>query len=283
MTLPSNAADAVMAAVRAAGGLARGTQLIAQGHRHRTVAELVGLGLQLRIRRVWIAVPDADALALAAARENVVVSCVTQARRLGLWLLDDTAPHVAAASHGASVDVAPGTVVHWSRPLVPRPPGVLFDSIENALALIVACQPEEVARIAIDSALNKRLVERDALLRLSTTARMRTIVEQALPWSDSGLETIFRTRLRWMRLRIVPQAWLAGRPVDFLIGERLVVQIDGGHHVGPQRDADISHDAALMLLGYHVIRVSYEHVVNRWPHVQDLIMRAVAQGLHLAA
>ncbi|HYP73948.1 MAG TPA: DUF559 domain-containing protein, partial [Microbacterium sp.] len=72
-----------------------------------------------------------------------------------------------------------------------------------------------------------------------------------------------------------------GHRVDFLIGARLILQIDGGTHVGAQRDSDIRHDAQLMLLGYHVIRVGYDQVVGRWHEVQDLIMRAVAQGLHL--
>jgi hypothetical protein len=36
-----------------------------------------------------------------------------------------------------------------------------------------------------------------------------------------------------------------------------------------------------MLLGYHVIRVGYVQVIDRWHTVQDVIMRAVALGLHL--
>lgn len=278
----TDAAYAVLAAVRDVGGVMRGAQLIALGHRHRTIATLVAAGLLLRVRRVWVALPDADPLALAAARENVVVSCVTQARRLGLWVLEDGAPHVAALPHGASVRVAGGAVVHWSRPLVPRPLGMLFDSVANMLALLVACQPSEVALTVMESALNKRLIDKSELLRLSSTARMRELVEQALPWSDSGLETLFRTRLRWLKVAIFSQTWIAGHRVDFLLGERLVVQVDGGHHVGAQRDADIAHDAALMLLGYHVIRVSYVQIIHQWPEVQDRIMRAVAQGLHLA-
>ena len=67
-----------------------------------------------------------------------------------------------------------------------------------------------------------------------------------------------------------------------MIGDRLVVQIDGSHHVGSQRSADIRHDAQLMLRGYRVIRVSYHQVMFDWASVQDLIMRAVAQGHHLA-
>ncbi len=273
---------AILTAVRMAGGVVRSTQLVAQGHRHRVIAELVARRMLVRIRRVWIALPDADPLALAAARENVVVSCVTQAQRLGLWVLAAGAPHVAAHPHGASVRADGEAVVHWTRPLVPRPPGELFDRIENVLALVAACQPAEVAQTVVESALNRGVVDRAELLRMPIPARLRDILEDAVPWADSGLETMVRIRLRWLRLPITPQAWVLGHRVDFLIGERLVLQIDGAHHVGAQRDADIAHDARLMLHGYHVIRVSYEQVVHRWHEVQDLIMRAVAQGLHRA-
>ena len=67
-----------------------------------------------------------------------------------------------------------------------------------------------------------------------------------------------------------------------LVGDRLVVQIDGGTHVGEQRAEDIRHDAELKLLGYHVVRVTYHQVMHEWHVVQDLIMRSVTQGLHLA-
>jgi len=60
------------------------------------------------------------------------------------------------------------------------------------------------------------------------------------------------------------------------------VQADGGHHVGAQRRSDVEHDARLLLHGYHVIRVTYAQVVGDWLTVQELIARAVAQGLHRA-
>ena len=107
--------------------------------------------------------------------------------------------------------------------------------------------------------------------------------EQATPFADAGTESIFRTRLRWLRLPITPQVWLLGHRVDFLIGERLVVQIDGGHHVDAQRTSDIAHDALLKLHGYHVIRISYEQLMNRWHEVQGSILAAIAQRLHVAA
>jgi very-short-patch-repair endonuclease len=273
---------AVLEAVRVEGGVMRSTALIARGHTHRTIRALVDADLLTRVRRVWLALPDADPLALAAAREGVVISCITQARRLGLWVLGNGAPHVAAPPHGPTPRVAAGTVVHWAVPVVPRHPGLLFDTVENVLALAIACQPEEHARAIVESALRQGIVDRSALLRLPFDAAARAMIESASPWSDSGLETFFVPRLRWLRVPITTQTWIAGHRVDALIGERLVVQIDGGHHVGAQRDADIAHDAALMLMGYHVIRVSYTQVVHRWHEVQDRVMRAVAQGLHLA-
>lgn len=120
-------------------------------------------------------------------------------------------------------------------------------------------------------------------IRAGTTAppRQGALLEAAQPYSDSGLETFVIPRLRWLRLRIVPQAWIRGHRVDFLIGERLVLQIDGATHIGAQRVQDNRHDAELLLMGYHVIRVGYGQVVDDWPGVQALIMRAVAQGLHL--
>lgn len=273
---------AVLEAVRVGGGVMRGTALVARGHTHRTIRALVDENLLIRIRRVWVALPDAEPLAVAAAREGVVVSCVTQARRLGVWVLGNEPPHVAASPHGPSPHVAVGTVVHWAHPVVPRHPDVLFDEVENVLALAIACQPEEHARAIVESALRQRVIDRSAALRLPFDATALAMIESASPWSDSGLETFFLGRLRWLRLPITVQVWIAGHRVDVLIGERLVVQIDGGHHVGAQRDADIAHDAALMLMGYHVIRVSYTQIVHRWHEVQDRVMRAVAQGLHLA-
>lgn len=238
-------------------------------------------GALLRVRKGWVAVPEADADLMAAARTGVVLTCVTQARRIGLWVLGDDAPHLAAPAHAGHVAVA-GAVLHWARPLVPRHPDSLTDEIENVLAIVAACQPYEIALAIWESALRQRLVDSRALARLGFGPEARRIREEADPFADSGLETLVVPRLRWMRLPLRRQIWIAGRPVDLLIGDRLVLQIDGGHHVGAQREADIAHDAELALLGYHVVRVGYAAVVDDWPAVQARLMRAVAQGLHLA-
>jgi very-short-patch-repair endonuclease len=272
----------VLAAVSAAGGVARRAELVAAGHSQRAIAAAVASGHLVSLRRLWVARPTADPYLLAAARGGVVLSCVSQARRLGLWVPGGEAEvHVAARPHSGRVTVAPGTRVHRALPLIPRPPFTLEDQVENVLAVVCACQPFESALAMVESALNKRLVDKAVLLELPLAAGMRRIVSEASPFSDSGLESFVVPRLRWMKVRIVPQVWIAGHRVDFLIGERIVLQIDGGHHVGRQRASDNAHDALLRLMGYHVIRVGYIEMIEDWPAVQALIMQAVAQGLHL--
>ncbi|WP_309069346.1 DUF559 domain-containing protein [Microbacterium sp.] len=237
--------------------------------------------LLIRPSNGWIALPGADPALRAAAELGVVISCVTRAQRAGLWTFGSDTFHVAAEPHHR---LPRSTVahVHWSRAVVPRPPGALEDGIENALVLIAQCQPFEQALVVWESALRVGLISLELMRRLPLGERARRVLQAAQPFADSGLETIVVPRLRWLKLPLRRQVVIAGRPVDVLIGDRLVLQIDGGHHVGPQRDADNVHDAQLKLLGYHVIRVSYRQIVDSWPAVHDLIAIAVAQGLHLA-
>jgi very-short-patch-repair endonuclease len=267
--------------VKRRGGVARVASILDAGIRRYALRAAIAQGRIVQVRKGWVALPSADAYLVAAARAGVVVSCITQARRMGLWVLNEDRPHVALNPHGLSGAV--GATVHWSRPLIPRHPDALVDPIENVLALVATCQPFEAALAIWESALRAGLITRPALERFDLSSAARRLLSVASPFSDSGLETFVVPRLLWLRLPIVPQAWIAGHRVDFLIGDRLALQIDGGHHVGAQREADIEHDAQLMLLGYHVIRVGYLQVIDRWHTVQDLIMRAVALGLHLAA
>jgi very-short-patch-repair endonuclease len=275
------ARDAVVKAVRRSGGVVRSRSLIRAGHPERAIAAAVVEGELHRTRRVWIALPDADPAVVRAASAGVVLSCITAAVRQGLWVLAADGEHVAAPPHAGRISL-PGAHIHRAAPLIPRHPDALVDPIENVLALVADCQPFEAALAVWESALRKGLVEAPALARLPLRARAREILDAAAPYSDSGLETFVVPRLRWLRVRIVPQAWIRGHRVDFLLGDRLILQIDGGTHVGAQREQDVRQDAELMLLGYHVIRVGYAQVVNDWPAVQALVMRAIAQGLHLA-
>lgn len=86
-------------AVRMRGGVARSTTLQREGFSPYVIARAVERGQLVRVRRVWVALPGADRELVSAARDGVVLSCITQARRLGLWVVREPASHVAAAPH----------------------------------------------------------------------------------------------------------------------------------------------------------------------------------------
>lgn len=263
------------------GGIARFRTLMDLGASRHRLQRAIAEERPVRIGSGLFALPAADPELRAAAELGVVLSCVTLARRRGLWTLRDDPPHVALSPKG-HLRRATTAHVHWASPVVPRHPDAFEDPLANALILIASCQPYEHALAIWESALNKRMLDREVLRGLPLGPDARRLLEDARPWADSGLESFLIPRLRWLGLPLRPQVVIAGRPVDLLIGERLVLQVDGGHHVDTQRLRDNEHDATLRLMGYHVIRVGYWQVMDDWPAVQDLIVTAVAQGLHLA-
>lgn len=253
--------------------------LIEAGWTYRQLAAFCATGELRRVRQGWLAVSEADPALLAAAVSGGVVTCVTQASRLGLWELQPSMSlHIGIPTQSRRPP-PDGLRLHWASPLVDRDTRQLEDNLANVLAAVAACLPIEDALAVWESALNKKLIELSELRGLPLKGNALELAKYAHPLSDSGLESMVRWRLRRFKMSIRAQAWILGHHVDFLIGERLVLQVDGGHHVGKQRTRDIAHDGVLMVNGYHVIRVGYEQVVHNWPEVQDLILRAVAQGL----
>lgn len=259
----------------------RADQLRLRGHTYYRINQALAKGIVVRPRLGWLALPSAPPELLWAAQHNVVLTCATRAAQLGLWTLQADQPHVSVRHRKSQRPTIDG-VVHWRRALVPRPPHMLADHLENALDCVASCLPHEEALAIWDSALQKPLIDLPSLAAIPFKGRARAVLAECTPFSDSGLESIFRTRLRWLRVRIRPQAWVHGHRVDFLIGERLVIQIDGKHHEKAQRASDRAHDVELMKRGYYVIRLGNAEVVFDWSSVETSILDVIARGLHQA-
>jgi very-short-patch-repair endonuclease len=263
------------------GGVARMRTLLDAGVSRHAVRRAIARGALMQPKGGWVALPTADIELRCAAELGVVLTCITVARRRGLWTLREPEPHLAASPHHR-LPRATTAHVHWALPAIPRAPDALEDPLVNALVILSSCQPREAALAVWESAIRAQLVDVDAVRRLRITARVRALLDDARPFADAGGETIVFDRLRWLRLPMRRQTYLAGHPVDLLIGERLVIQIDGGHHVDAQRLIDNAHDAKLRLMGYTVIRIGHWQILEDWAAVQDQILTAIAQGLHLA-
>lgn len=275
--------------LRVVDGIAHRDDLLRAGFSVALLRAFVRAGHARLIRRAWIALPDADSRLLTAARAGGRVTCTTLARRRRWWIPESVAdgihlhlhPRAGSARLGADWD----GVLHWAKPMMPMGGHSLIGGVEDALAHIAVCQRFDDALVLWESAARTEKLAATYLRSLSwTTAAARALADRVTGLSDSGLETIVVEPLRRWGLRVRQQVVLAGRPVDALIGDLLVLQLDGYafHSSSAQRTSDIAHDAGLRLRGYTVLRFSYAQVVHDWPTVERTIRRAVAAGLHRA-
>lgn len=278
--------DRLAAWVTDAGGIAHRDAAANAGFSVAIRRAAVRCGAVRRLRRFWLATDAAPLDLLTAAESGGTLTCVSAARHRGWWVPDDAPDgiHVGLDPHASSP--IPAVTAHWSQRIAPAPGYGLLDSVEDTLAHLAQCLPPESAQIVWNSALRVENLAVEAIQRVrwrSTAAR--ECAERASDQSDSGLETIVAVRLSGWGVPLRQQAELLGRPVDLLIGERLVVQIDGfAHHsTSAQRSKDVAFDAELVLMGYTVLRFTYAQVMYDWPSVERSIARAIAAGAHLAA
>ncbi len=260
----------------------------ASGVGRRRLAALVSDGRLLRVRRGVYARPEACADVLTAARHGGEPACTTAARHLGLWVLEDSdRVHVALGAHGHAYDHdGCRCIEHWDDAgLLPEQAG--SDVVPRLLRQIWRCRGTEEFFVALESALRQGMITRSgvAWLRATCGGAAREAIAFARRDSDSGLESLFRWRLRGHGIRMRAQVTITsvGR-VDFLIGDRLIVEIDGaGNHDGvSNRHRDLVRDAQAAAWGYVTLRFDYAQVVHDWDAVLSAVRAHLDRGLHLA-
>lgn len=269
------------------------------GMLHRRVADRHGFssarirpdivaGKVVPVRRLWLTLPGLEPdPRRAAAEAGGRVACVSAAAVRGWWIPDGASAgrHLALAPHAASPLEDPGTVLHWTKPIVPVPRHELVESVEDALDHVASCLPPHQAVIVWESAARLENLDPVALRRVRwRSPHARRLADEVTGLSDSGLETILTRGLGHLGCRLTPQALIAGHRVDLLIGDRLVVQADGhSFHSSPaDRTRDLRHDHELSLRGYTVLRFTYAQIVHEWPATRRVIERAIATGAHRA-
>jgi very-short-patch-repair endonuclease len=69
--------------------------------------------------------------------------------------------------------------------------------------------------------------------------------------------------------------------VDLLVGDRLVVELDGEQwHGGDRFEEDRRRDLALVAAGYLVVRISYRQVMNEWDAIERLLLEIIRRRDH---
>lgn len=269
-------------------GIVHREDALAAGFSLGALRDFMRSGQARMIRRAWAALPHAVPALVTAAEAGGRVTCVTLARRRKWWMPEsvDTRVHLHLRPHAGAARLPeswPG-VLHWTQPIAPVG-RTLEAPIEDALAHIAVCLPFDTALVLWESASRVEVLSPEALRAIAWRGpAARELAAAVTGLADSGLETLVVTPLRRMGLRVRQQVKLAGHLVDALVGDRLVLQIDGyEHHASSgQRTKDIALDAELRLRGYTVLRFSYRQIVHEWRAVERIIARAVAAGLHLS-
>jgi very-short-patch-repair endonuclease len=234
------------------------------------------------LRIGWLGLPGLSPDVVAAHRAGGRPACASIASAHGLWMPSDHGLHVEVPRHtglAAVRDRQHGVVVHWAgtSQLQPRE----GQHLDQALALMASCLPALEVLCSVDSALNRKLVGMAQLRRLPGE-RWHRILDRADEHAESGVETIFRIRARAAGFQLRSQVPVPGARIDFLFGERLVVETDGSEfHSGHDEFVrDRERDAWLAALGYYVVRLTYAQVVHRWHEVESLLRILHARGEH---
>jgi len=248
-------------------------------------------GLLRRLYRGMYARATACDAVREAAAHGGALACVSAARHLGIWILDeDPSLHVGLGGGGhfrhPVGEPECRCIPHWEDDGGSAPTGGL--SVPRVLRQVLACRGLEQFFVALESARRQGLINQRGMiwLRSHTNDAARDAIAFSRSDADSGLESLVRWRLRRYGLRVRTQVVMAsvGR-VDLLIGDRLLVETDGRvNHDGPLlRHKDLTRDANAAAWGYVTLRFDYALVVHDWDLVERAILGQVAAGNHLAS
>lgn len=278
------------------GDLVATHELLAAGYSARSIQAATRRGELWRVRQGWFVAPGTPRDLMAGARVGGITSCVSALRMSGVWAPpDDGRVHVSVPTNACQLrtigdprrritESDDSAVIHWnSESSVHR---LVVDPI-HALKDAVGCQEPRFAFAMASSLLRRtpRLTQRWNSVIEVAPRRIRRRLRFVDTVCESGTESIFWWHFCDRGLTIRRQVWIGHKRVDFLIGERLVIEIDSKeYHQDPERfEADRRRDAYLSRLGYRVLRFSYVQVMYQWDDVEAAVLAAVFRGDHLPA
>ena len=158
------------------------------------------------------------------------------------------------------------------------------DLLPGALIEIFRCGDVRAAAVALDSAREKGFVTGDDLvdMRPWIPREKLAVFDRSDAESQSGLETLVRLLLASRRVGHRSQVAIEGvGRVDLLIGDRLVLELDGrAFHTGAALEEDRRRDFELIRRGYRVLRLSYRMVMDRWDDIAAALIELIRRGEH---
>ncbi|MBW9093224.1 DUF559 domain-containing protein [Microbacterium jejuense] len=262
-------------------------ELIAGGSTARAVKQEVASGSLRVLRRGVYARVGACAAVAGAGAHGGALACVSAAAHLGLWVLEhEESVHVWVRAHGRSYPhLDCHCTPHWDDGTSADAFGM--PSVPRILRQILLCRGLEEFFVTLESARRKSVIDAAGLtwLRQAVGPAARDAIDFSRDDADSGLESLFRWRLRPHGLSVRTQVRVTsvGR-VDFIIGDLLIVEVDGvpNHDDESHRHKDLVRDANAAAWGYVTLRFDYPLVVHDWETVEMAVLAYIDRGLHVA-
>lgn len=231
------------------------------------------------VRRGWYACASADPQVVRAVSAGGVLGCVSVLRRYGVWVPESDL-HIRYSERASRS--RPG--VRSCHPYRLDPPIVgAVDPLDIAVASAANCLDAEGLVVVLDSMLNKRMIQMADARDIVAASRFAHLylAERCDPKSESGTETMIRLRLRALNIQLRTQVDIPGvGRVDFLVGDRLIIEADSREHHSPKYQSDRTRDRVAITLGFLVIRLTYEDIVYRWDVILEDILAIIRRRAH---
>jgi hypothetical protein len=290
--------------IRSRGGFLRRRDLLARGYRDPHIRAALASRRIFRVRHGWYSVPDTPEPAIRAVRVGGRLTGIAALESYGLRVprravVDIAVPRGACRLRSPRdrrtrlADDEP-VAIHWTDP--PRatiPPGSWRVSLDDALLLVLATEPRDVA-VACCSAV--------ARYKRWSAGRMDAVFARAprpaRRWrglvgvlDDSHGETFVRLWLMDARVPWEPQPSLAGvGRLDGRVSPNVYVEVNGAQHdpdwtgeTPSNYERDRDRAATVVLNGGHVLEFTYRQLYGDWPRCLAAIERARADDLELIA
>ena len=277
------------------GGIATTAELLRDGHTSHQLTAAVRRGDVLRVRQGHYGCPELPEPQLQAYRVGGRLTGASGARAHRIWVPRgrpfevQVAPDARALRTRTDMKLRlaahpdPSSRVHWTDR---RGPGTrtLAGPVDCLIALLADCGARD-GFAAVESALHNGIItEREwHRIRQSLPGGLVRALGQPGRVSESGGESLLLFDLRGAGIRVRQQVSIRGvGRVDFLIGERLIVEVDGAEFHTGRRDfeEDRRRDASAAALGYRVLRFSHAQLERGDAVVLAAIRAAVARGDH---
>jgi very-short-patch-repair endonuclease len=190
--------------------------------------------------------------------------------------------HISLPQHSGHARPPENATVHW-RGRGWNTDHRTRDPIDLILRDVADCLPRLAAICIIDSALNKQLVSLDRVVELlADTRRGHLLIPFLDPRAESGLETAFRVGAMDAHIGLRSQVDIPGvGRVDFVIGDRLLVECDGRQHDAPDgRRRDRRRDLISLATGHVVLRLDSPQILDEWGLTLAVLRELIARGEH---